>query len=52
MAAAPLLKEHPHALLLSSYLSTTQAKHLYKETTDFHEKLLCMNTHTASVLLG
>lgn len=52
MAAAPLLKEHSQALLLTSYLSTAQAKHLYKETAGFHEKLLCMNTHTASVLLG
>lgn len=53
MASAPLLKEHSQALLLSSfYLSTVRTKHLYQGTADFYEKLLCMNAHIASVLLG
>lgn len=52
MASAPLLKETSHAVLLSSYLATTQDKYRYQGTADFLEKLLCMNSHTASVLLG
>lgn len=52
MASAPLLKRHSQALLLSSYLSSVQAKHMYQDTTEFYEKLLCMNAHTAAVLLG
>lgn len=52
VTSAPLLKKHSHAVLLSSYLSTVRAKHLYQDTADFYEKLLCMNAHTASILLG
>ena len=52
MASAALLKEHPQAVLLSSYLSAAQAKNLFRETADFYERLICMDAHTASVLLG
>lgn len=52
MAAAPLLKEHSQALLLTSYLSTVQGAHGYQETEEFYDKLLCMSAHTASLLLG
>lgn len=52
MAAAPLLKQHARALLLTSYLATVQEKHLFEGTADFYEKLLCMSAHTASLLLG
>eukprot|EP00752_Nemacystus_decipiens_P011512 g10222.t1 len=52
MASGPLLKEHSQALLLTSYLSTTQKKYLPKERREMLEELLCMNAHTASVLLG
>lgn len=52
MAASPLLKQHAQALLLTSYLATVQGKHLFEGTAEFYEKLLCMDAHTASVLLG
>lgn len=52
MASAPLLKKNSQALLLTSYLSTMEAKRVKKETVDFYEKIFCMSAHTASLLLG
>eukprot|EP00752_Nemacystus_decipiens_P011513 g10223.t1 len=52
MAAAPLLKGHSQAVLLSSYLSTVRTRNQYQGIADFYEKLLCMDFHSASLLLG
>lgn len=47
MAGAPLLKGHPQAVLLTSYM-----KYLPQERQAFFQKLLFMSAHTASILLG
>lgn len=52
VASAPLLKTHSQAILLTSFLRTAQLAHLFEGTSDFYEKLLCMNAHTAAMLLG
>lgn len=51
-AAAPLLKNNAHAVLLSSFLAAVNSPHLFKNMADFYEKLISMDAHTASVLLG
>ncbi|CAM9703054.1 unnamed protein product, partial [Pylaiella littoralis] len=51
VASAPLLNTQPHAVLLTSFLATAQATHLFEGTSGFHEKLLCMNANAAAVLL-
>ncbi|CAM9318377.1 unnamed protein product, partial [Ectocarpus sp. 13 AM-2016] len=51
VVSAPLLKAHHHAVLLTSFISTLRSSNLFKGTQEFYEKLLCMNSHTAAVLL-
>ncbi|CAN0216257.1 unnamed protein product, partial [Ectocarpus sp. 6 AP-2014] len=51
VASAPLLKAHHHAVLLTSFISTLKSSNLFQGTQEFYEKLLCMNAHTAAVLL-
>ncbi|CAB1098062.1 unnamed protein product [Ectocarpus sp. CCAP 1310/34] len=52
VASAPLLKAHRYAVLLTSFISTSHVSSLFQGTQEFYEKLLCMNSHTAAVLLG
>eukprot|EP00752_Nemacystus_decipiens_P005603 g5071.t1 len=52
VATAPLLKTLPHAVLLTSLMSTLAHLHRYKDTAEFQEKLLCMSPHVAGILLG
>ncbi|CAM9691691.1 unnamed protein product [Ectocarpus fasciculatus] len=52
VASAPLLKAHHHAVLLTSFISTSRSTNLFQGTQEFYEKLLCMNAHTAALLLG
>lgn len=52
VASAPLLKASSHAVLLTSLMASLVDLHKYKSLTEFQEKLLCMNAHTAGVLLG
>ncbi|CAM9319522.1 unnamed protein product, partial [Ectocarpus sp. 12 AP-2014] len=51
VASAPLLKAHHHSVLLTSFISTLRSSNLFQGTQEFYEKLLCMNSHTAAVLL-
>lgn len=52
VASAPLLKTLPQAVLLTSFLATPKFAHLFDGTSDFYEKLLCMNAQAAALLLG
>lgn len=52
VATSPLLKEAPHAVILTSYMAAVRAFPVYDSVTEFHEQLLCMSSHTAALLLG
>ncbi|CAN0267812.1 unnamed protein product, partial [Ectocarpus sp. 12 AP-2014] len=52
VAAAPLLKTTAHAVLLTSFMAALQNLSLYKNTSEFYEKYLCMDSHASSLLLG
>lgn len=52
VAAAPLLKTTAHAVLLTSFMAALQNLSLYKNTSEFYEKYLCMGSQASSLLLG
>ncbi len=52
MATSPLLKALPHAVLLTSLMSSLANLHRYKDVASFVEKLLCMSPQAAGILLG
>lgn len=52
VATSPLLKEEPHAVILTSYMATVGTVPLYESVTEFFEQVLCMSSHTAAILLG
>ncbi|CAM9230359.1 unnamed protein product [Scytosiphon promiscuus] len=52
VASAPLLKTSPYAVLLTSLMASLVNLHKYKNLTEFQEKLMCMSSHAAGILLG
>lgn len=52
VATSPLLKEEPHAVILTSYKAAVMPVPVYDSVTEFYENLLCMSSHTAAILLG
>ncbi|CAM9397242.1 unnamed protein product, partial [Hapterophycus canaliculatus] len=52
VASAPLLKTSPHAVLLTSLMSSLANLHNYKNLTEFQEKVLCMSSQAAGILIG
>ncbi|CAM9288454.1 unnamed protein product [Ectocarpus fasciculatus] len=52
VAAAPLLKTTAHAVLLTSFMAALQNLSLYKNTSEFYQKYLCMGSQASTLLLG
>lgn len=52
VASAPLLKPGSHSVLLTSFMASVQTLHLHEDMEAFYQKLFCMPSQAAAILLG